>query len=59
MGVALITFSINHCCIEGQKKFSRKTEDSKIKSFSWNEFSSDNFCFELEKFFIQQCLIAF
>ena len=59
MGVALITFSINHCCIVGEKEFSRKTEDSKIKSFSWNEFSSDKSCFELEQFFIQHCLVAF
>ena len=45
-GVALITFGIKHCCIVGQKEFSRKTKDSKIKSFSWSEFSSDNSFFE-------------
>ena len=50
-GVALIAFSINHCSIVRQKEFSRKTEDTKIKSFSWNEFSSDNSCFESEQFF--------
>ena len=42
----MITFSINHCCIVGQKEFSIKAEENKIKSFSWNEFSSDNSCFE-------------
>ena len=50
--VALITFSIKHCCIIGQREFSRKTEDSKIKYLSWNKFSSDNSCFELNKFFL-------
>ena len=49
--VALITFSIKHCCIVGQKEFSRKTEDRKLQSFSWNEFTSDNSCFESEQFF--------
>ena len=50
-GAALITFSIKHCCIVGQKKLSRRTEDSKIKSFSWNEFTSGNSCFESKQFF--------
>ena len=47
----MITFSINHCCIIGQKEFSRKTEDSRIKYLSWIEFNSDNSCFELKQFF--------
>ena len=51
-GVALITFSIKHCCIVGQEEFSRKTEDSKIKYFLWNEFSSVNSCSELKQFLL-------
>ena len=49
-GVTLIIFSIKHSCVVGQKEFSRKTEDSKIESFSWNKMSSDNSCFELKQF---------
>ena len=52
----MITFSINHCYIVGQKECSRKTENSKINSFSWNEFSSDNSCFESEQFLILHCV---
>ena len=29
-----VGFSINHCCVMRQKEFSRKTENSKIESFS-------------------------
>ena len=43
--------SINYCCIVRQKEFSRKTADSKIKSFSWNQFSSDNSCLNQSRFF--------
>ena len=49
--VAVITFSIKHCCMIGLKEFSRKTEVSKIKYLSWNGFSSDNSCFEINEFF--------
>ena len=52
-----MTFSINHCCIIGQKEFSRKTEDSKIKYLSLNEFNSDNSSFESKQFF--KCPSAF
>ena len=51
LGVALITFSINHHCIMRQKEFSRKVEMSKVESFQWNDVSNDSSCFELEQFF--------
>ena len=49
--INLITFSINHCCVMRPKEFSSRTENSKIESFSWNKFSSDTSCFELEQYF--------
>ena len=48
-GVALITFSIYHCCVVRQKEFSRKVEMSKVESFYWNKLSDKNFSFESEQ----------
>ena len=48
---SLTRFSTKHCCIVGRKEFSRKTEDSKIKSFLGSEFTGNNSCFELKQFF--------
>ena len=50
-GVALITFSIYHCCVVRQKEFSRKVEMSKVESFYWNKLSDKSFSFESEQFF--------
>ena len=50
-GVALITFSIYHCCVIRQKEFSRKVEMSKVESFYWNKLSNKTFSFEPQQYF--------
>ena len=50
-GVALITFSIFHCCVVKQKEFSRKVEMSKVESLYLNKPSNKSFSFQLQEFF--------